>query len=132
MLHCLVAAGRELHLGGVLAALALAFVVFVPAALRAGGRLGGEVHQVVVFQIGFAPRILKRFRPCATADRAALVVDGRGNAGGLGCQILIFPRLHIEMRIHGFFSFVAVLAGAPVARLILTIRPRGGAKLWVP
>ena len=55
MMYQIVFQRRQLHLGGVSAALTLAGVIFIPANFGAGGRLCVVVHQVVVVRVRSFP-----------------------------------------------------------------------------
>ena len=84
VVHQIMVQGGNFRVGGVIAALALASFVGIPADLCAGGRFRGMVYQIVVVGIPIAPRDGQLI----VAVGAYHVVYFRRNAGGLGLRIL--------------------------------------------
>ena len=114
MVYQIVFQGRELHLGGVSAALTLAGVIFLPANFGAGGRFCVVVHQVVVVRGRSIMWVYISIRSLVVAVSAVRVVHGRRNAGGCGLKARAKGALNEVMFAHPSFRFAADGAAKPV------------------
>ena len=97
--------GGDFHLGGVIAALTLAGVIFIPANFGAGGCLGVVVHQVV-----FQRKQLHLSGVIAAGAGIVFLPANFGAAGGLGVVMhqLVFQRRDFHL---GGVSAALALAG---------------------